>query len=477
MRAFWRRPSALTAIGGFSVAIAVLSVAITASIVLLMPDPPAVRMTVAEAVAALRGTNAGLARTIGEPPEGSPAALLQPILARAIGRPITAVRVVWLDRGARPVRSDGVVVFTARGKGDAAARKMLWPGGTPPGGSVVIRRQGVLPLRIVPRGMNESLIGTVLLKLPQPAFAASVRLADGRWLTVAPRSPAFGGWRLKVLIALFASLAVLAPLVWLFARRLTRPFRALASAIDNGRDPPQSQGPRELQDAARAILHLRARLSAETDERMRMLTAVAHDLRTPLTSLKLRIEGVAEPQRAKMAADADRMGAMIADVLDYARTANAPRHPVHVRAMVAEIVADTPNMSLVDGPDVTAVVVEPAFRRAVENLVRNADDYAGGGRVEIASENHAAIVRVIDAGPGIPPDDRVRLFRPFERGDASRNRDTGGVGLGLSIVQTFADLHGGTVSLDEAAGGGTIATLVVPAQVYRGGLPVIELSR
>jgi two-component system, OmpR family, sensor kinase len=463
MRSVWRRPSALTAIGGFSVAIAVLSVAITASIVLLMPDPPAVRMTVADAVAALRGTNAGLARTIGSPPDGSPAALLQPVLAQAIGRPIADVRIVWLDRAARPTRGDGVV-FTAGGKGEAAG-KMLWPGGTRPSGPVVIRRQGVLPMRIVPRGMTDSLIGKVLLTLPQPAFTASVRLADGRWLTVAPQSPTFGGWRLKVLVALVASLAVLAPLVWLFARRLTRPFRALALAIDDGRDPPQAQGPRELQDAARAILHLRARLSAETDERMRMLTAVAHDLRTPLTSLKLRIEAVPEPQRTRMAADADRMGAMIADVLDYARTANASRHPVQVRTMVAEILADLPTVRLMDGPEVTVIAVEPAFRRAVENLVRNAEDYAGGGRVEIATEDDTAIVRVIDAGPGIPPADRARLLRPFERGDASRSRDTGGVGLGLSIVQTFADLHGGALSLDEAEGGGTIAMLAVPALV------------
>lgn len=462
MRATWQRPSALTAIGGFSVAIAVLSVAITASLVLLMPDPPAVRMTVAEAAAALQGRNPGLARTIGNPPDGSPATLLQPVLAHAVGRPVAAVRVVWLDRVARPSRSDGVVVFTARGKGGADG-KMLWPGGTRPRGPVVIRRQGVLPLRIVSQGMTDSLIQTVLLTLPQPAFAASVRLADGRWLTAAPQSPIFGGWRLKVLAALVASLAFLAPLVWLFARRLTRPFRALASAIDNGGDPPQAQGPRELQDAARAILHLRARLSAETDERMRMLTAVAHDLRTPLTSLKLRIEAVAEPQRARMAADADRMGAMIAEVLDYARTANAARHPVEVRTMIADIVADMPNLHLVDGPAVTVVAVEPAFRSAVENLVRNAEDYAGGGSVEVLNRDNTAIIRVIDAGPGIPVGDRVRLLRPFERGDASRSRDTGGVGLGLSIVQTFADLHGGTISLDEAPGGGTIATLAVPA--------------
>ncbi|MBN2972609.1 HAMP domain-containing histidine kinase [Roseomonas aeriglobus] len=463
MRAFWRRPSALTAIGGFSVAIAVLSVAITASVVLIMPDPPAVRMTVTEAVGALRGTNPALARDVGPAPEGPPAPLLQPILARALGRPVEAVRVVWLDRAPRPPRGDGVVVFAGtRLKGEALGKMVLPKDVAASGSPIVIRRQGVLPMRIVPESMTDALIGGILLKLPQPAFAASVRLADGRWLTAKPRSPTFGGWRLKVLIALVASLALLAPLVWLFARRLTQPFRTLAAAIDDGRDPPQSQGPRELQDAARAILHLRTRLAAESDERRRMLTAVAHDLRTPLTGLKLRIEAVAEPHRSRMAADADRMGAMIAGVLAFARDVDAPRHAVDVRATIAEIVADMPQVRLDDGPDIVVVVVESAFRRAIENLVRNAIDYAGGGRIATGIAGADAIVRVIDAGPGIAVDDRARLVRPFERGEASRNRDTGGVGLGLSIVQSFADLHGGSLSLDEAPVGGTVATLRLP---------------
>ncbi len=463
MRAVWQRPSALTAIGGFSVAIAVLSVAITASIVLLMPDPPAVRMTVAEAVAALRGKNPALVREVGAPPEGAPATLLQPILANAVGRPINMVRVVWRDGAPRAPRSDGVVVFTSSSvKRDTAPGRLVLPKGVSPGTPLVVRRAGRLPIRLVPPMMTDRMIGDVLLRLPQPAFAASVQLADGRWLTVAPRSPTLGGWRLKVLIALIACLAVLAPLVWLFARRLTRPFRALATAIDAGRDPPQSQGPRELQDAARAILQLRTRLSAETAERMRMLTAVAHDLRTPLTSLKLRIESVPEPQRARMVADADRMGAMIADVLDFARAADAARDRVDVRRVVAEIVAETPGVTLRGGPEVAILAVEPAFRRAVENLVRNALDYAGGGRIDIDRDADYAIIRVVDAGPGIPVADRERLLRPFERGDASRNRDTGGVGLGLSIVQAFADLHAGTVELGDGVGGGTTVTLRVP---------------
>ncbi|MDP9414467.1 MAG: HAMP domain-containing histidine kinase, partial [Pseudomonadota bacterium] len=202
-------------------------------------------------------------------------------------------------------------------------------------------------------------------------------------------------------------------------------------------------------------------------ERARMLTAVAHDLRTPLTSLRLRIETVPEPQRARMVADADRLQVMIRDVLDFARTTDSPRQRVAVRPLLAQIIVDMPAASgalaLTPGAEASILVVEQAFRRAVENLVRNAIDYAGGGRIELRRDDEAVVVEVIDKGPGIAAEDRERLLRPFERGEASRNRETGGVGLGLSIVQSFVELHGGSLMLGEAPGGGTIAALYLPS--------------
>lgn len=465
MRRAWRRsPSALTAIGGFGVAVAVLSVGVTAGIVLLTPDPPAVRVTVAEAAAALRGRPGTLDREEGEPPTGQPAPLLRAVLARELGRPPDAVRVIWQER-LPPRTPTSVVVMRER---DAPGTLILPSTGTrlPRGGLVVSRRS--LSAAEKARSLTvDRLMGSLYLTLPQPAFAASVRLADGRWLTVAPARPLLSGWRLKVLAALAVSLLLLAPLAWLFARRLTRPFRALAAAVESGGALPRLDGPRELREAAGAIAQLRDRLAAEGEERTRMLTAVAHDLRTPLTSLKLRIEGVPEPQRARMAADADRMGAMIGDVLDFARAAAVAPREVGVRPLVARIIDEMAGaagrMLLPDGADHRVHVDEEGLRRALENLVRNALDYAGGGVVEIAGEAGWVLTTVRDAGPGIPAADRARLLRPFERGDASRNRATGGAGLGLSIVAAFADRHGGTLAIDDAAGGGTAVTLALPA--------------
>ncbi len=221
IRAFWRRPSALTAIGGFSVAIAILSVAITASIVLLMPDPPAVRLTLADAAATLRGAENGLVRSIGAPPAGPPNPIQQQVLAQALGRPVGDVRVVWLDVPPRKRPVGEVIVLTpTRGRGSPFR-----------GGTMVLQMKGGRPMRVVDR-LPDGPLGTVLLRLPQPPFAAGVRLSDGRWLTVRPAAPLLGGWRWKVLVALAVSLVMLAPLAWLFARRLTRPFRVLARAID-----------------------------------------------------------------------------------------------------------------------------------------------------------------------------------------------------------------------------------------------------
>lgn len=312
------------------------------------------------------------------------------------------------------------------------------------------------------KAMRRTFIG-----LPMPAFAASVRESDGRWLSVQPVRPLLGGWQRNILIALAVSLLLLAPLAWLFARRLTRPFRALAGAIDNTADAVPEEGPRELREAAAAIAAMRTRLAAEATERARMLTAIAHDLRTPLTGLRLRIEAAPEPQRARMVTDVERMQAMIGEVLSFARDAATPCELLNIRPLLAGIAADMSTGSatiwLAPGDDAWIAAPAPAFQRALENLLRNAIDYAGGGTIDVRQVNDDVIVSVTDAGPGIPAADRERLLRPFERGDTSRNRETGGAGLGLSIVNDFAAQHRGDITLADAAGGGTVAALRLPA--------------
>lgn len=454
-----RAPSALVAIGGFGIAVATLSVATTAAIVILAPQPPALRISAAEAIAALRGPKPGFERRLVDRPPGGPRlTMLEGLIAAELGRPARDVAVTWPDGTARTgLRVEKATVRTPLGAGAT---------GLPPSFVLVGRGRG--RFEMVAPGRAGGDIRTLLIGLPMTAFVASVRQGDDRWLRVEPTRPFLGGWQRNILISLAVSLLLLAPIAWFFARRLTRPFRALAAALDGDRmEAVPSAGPRELREAVTAITTMRNRLAIEAAERARMLTAIAHDLRTPLTGLRLRIEGAPEPQRTRMVADVERMQAMIGEVLAFAREAATPAEVLAVRPLLAAVVAEMDRggdaVRLLPGDEAFVLVAEPAFRRAVENLVRNAIDYAGGGTIALRDKGAFVTLSIADTGPGIPAADRERLLRPFERGDASRNRDTGGVGLGLSIVRDFAARHRGTFTLADAPGGGTVAVLRLPS--------------
>ncbi|MDY0958850.1 HAMP domain-containing sensor histidine kinase [Sphingomonas sp. CFBP8993] len=454
-----RAPSALVSIGGFGIAVATLSVATTAAIVILAPQPPVQRISVGEAVAALRAPKPGFERRlVAEPPHGARLMMLEGLIAAELGRRARDVQVTW------PGRTERIGVHV----GKATVSTMLPPGARALPPSFVLLRRARGRFEMVPPGAASGAVRKALIDLPMTGFTASVRQSDGRWLSVEPARPFLGGWQRNILIALAVSLLLLAPIAWFFARRLTRPFRALAGALDDDTvEAVPQEGPRELRDAAAAIGAMRNRLAIEATERARMLTAIAHDLRTPLTGLRLRIEATPEPQRARMVADIERMQAMIGEVLAFAREAATPADVLDVRpllaAIVEEMAGDKAAVRLLPGDDAQILVAEPAFRRAVENLVRNAIDYAGGGTIAVRNDEATIAISIADDGPGIPAADRERLLRPFERGDASRNRDTGGVGLGLSIVRDFVARHRGEFTLADAPGGGTIATLRLPS--------------
>ena len=449
-----RAHTALRAIGGFGVGVAVLSVTATAAVVVLAPEPVAPRMTAVEAIAALKGEETALERRYDEPPEGPRAQLLESVIAAELGSRPADVRVVWPDQ-APDDRASVAFRIVSLDLAKAAGS-----------GPVVMRGEPDGTFRIVPAAETDRAIRSSIANLPNPAFSASVRQSDGRWLTVAQPRPFLNGWQRNVLIALAISLLLLAPFAWLFARRLTRPFRELAGALDDTSSPIPQEGPRELREAAGAIAAMRAKLTSEAVERARILTAIAHDLRTPLTSLRLRTEAVAEPRRTRMVDDIERMQAMIDEVLGFARDAAVPVEHVEVRAFVREIVAGMgePARSIVLLPGANAQVAVPplAFRRVIENLVRNAVDYAQGGEIAIGCEDNHMLLCVADRGPGIFAEDCARLLQPFERGEASRSRETGGTGLGLSIVRDFAARYRGSFLLRNAPEGGVLAELRLP---------------
>lgn len=307
-------------------------------------------------------------------------------------------------------------------------------------------------------------------------FVAALRLAPDRWVVVRPEPEGFpNAWQRRMLLWFAASFAVIAPLGYLFARRLVSPLTAFADAAERlGRDPAAPLlplgGPAEIGRAARAFNDMRARLRRYVEDRTGMIGAISHDLRTPLARLKFKIERTPEPQRGAMLEDIRQMEAMISSVLTFIRDASEPgeRERIDLRSLVECVVDDAAlvgaDAALEPGEAVTVEADPLAIQRVVTNLVDNAVKYGGRARVRLTAPDGHAVVEVADAGPGLSAEEVERVFKPFYRSEAARTLDVGGVGLGLSISRSIARAHGGDVQLAPASGGhaGLVAELRLP---------------
>jgi len=305
---------------------------------------------------------------------------------------------------------------------------------------------------------------------PRSAMVVSVRLTDQTWLNfTTPPAPRAALWRSSVLWpAALGLLLVVMVSIWA-VRRATQPLQLFARAaerlgLDFNAPPISEHGPREVQLAAKAFNLMQQRLQTFVNNRTHMLAAISHDLRTPITRLKLRAEFVEdEEQRQKMLSDLDDMEAMIAATLQFARDDHLgePAEPLDLAALVRDI-AMMENVSCTL-PDTLAYTGRAlGLKRLVNNLLGNAKRYATAVEVELSTTADSVVLSVRDDGPGISDDLLERVFDPFVRGEDSRSRETGGVGLGLSAVRTIAQAHGGDVVLINRDGGGLEARLTLP---------------
>lgn len=311
-------------------------------------------------------------------------------------------------------------------------------------------------------------------------FTASMRLPDGDWLNVQVAMPPPRPWHSATFLVAFVLMTAAAVLLILGAvARLMRPVRLLAAAADRlGRDvnaaPLDEGGPSEVATAARAFNQMAARIRRFVADRTQMLAAIGHDLRTPITRLRLRAEFMEDDeQRRKMLADLDEMEKMIAATLTFARddAAAEPASPLDLAALcrtVADEAADAqPELAeaiAYDGPERLTVRARPvAMKRAVANLVSNALAYGGAARIGL-SRGDGGMVRMVveDDGTGIPEAELEAVFAPFRRLEGSRNRETGGTGLGLTITRNILRAHGGDVVLQNRPQGGLRAVATLP---------------
>ena len=308
-------------------------------------------------------------------------------------------------------------------------------------------------------------------------FSLGVRQRNGRWLVVQPGGGiGIDAWQQRLLLVFAVTALVLAPLAWWFARLLAAPIAALAAGAERlGRDPRapplEPRGSAEVIAAVNAFNEMQERLRRHVEYRTTLVGAIAHDLRTPLTRLRFRIEAVPEGLREKLAGDIDEMEAMVSATMEFARESAKPR--VHGKLEIASLVETVMDEAEETGADAAAsnaerLVVDGdpmGLKRVLENLVNNALKFGGRARARALTRDGMAIVEVDDDGPGIPPEQMERAFEPFHRLETSRSRDTGGLGLGLAVARAIARAHGGDVTLANRPEGGLRATLTLPLSV------------
>jgi signal transduction histidine kinase len=303
----------------------------------------------------------------------------------------------------------------------------------------------------------------------------SVQLPEGEWLNArvgVPSPPPLLTPQL-ILGSLLLYLFVVSAAVFI-ALRLARPLRGLTRAAEafRGRNEPivvEPSGPADLRNAILAFNAMNARVAKLLEEKDRTLGAIGHDLRTPLASLRIRAESVEpEDERDRMIATIEEMTATLEDILALAQSgrSNEKVARTDVSALARSIADEFRDLGQrvsfsADAPHM--LDAQPnLLRRALRNLVDNAVKYAGSAEVEVTKEAGQARIAVLDRGPGLAADELDRAMGAFYRAEPSRNRETGGAGLGLSIAEAIADAHGGSLSLANREGGGLIAIITLP---------------
>ena len=311
---------------------------------------------------------------------------------------------------------------------------------------------------------------------PGVRMYATVLLPDGVWITVESIDPARAT---RWVVRMFRNLAivdgVMVILCFVAVRLVTQPLSILASAAEDlgrniDRPPLPERGANELVRASRALNVMQDRLKRYVDTRIKVLAAMSHDLKTPITRMRLRSEMLDDVHvKAKFVKDLDDLQQMVGATLDYMRglaEGGETLQPIDVTALVSSLKEDAEEAGhtvTVSGDARSPVMGRAqALKRCLQNLIDNALAYGRRADIALRDEGGALTIAISDDGPGIPEGDIERVFEPFYRVEGSRNRNTGGSGLGLSIARNIAQAHGGSVRLRNLSRGGLEATLRIP---------------
>ncbi len=311
--------------------------------------------------------------------------------------------------------------------------------------------------------------------------ALNVHLRDGAQLRLQVLPPPPSGishkFDYRMIVVLF--LLSMAALAYVVARMTTRPLKQLAqAAMDLGNDinhpPLKLGGASEIRQASAAFNAMQARIRQYIFQRTQMLAAITHDLQTPLTRMRLRLEKVTDRElQERLVDDLSAMQAMVREGLDLARSTDTSEtmQPLDLDSLLASVCCDATDAGQqveVQGSAGMALMGRPmALRRCLVNLIDNAVKYGQQAVVKVDGGAGAARIRIRDRGPGLATGELARVFEPFYRVESSRSRQSGGTGLGLTIARNIAEQHGGSIALANHPDGGLEATLVLP-ECYRG---------
>lgn len=312
----------------------------------------------------------------------------------------------------------------------------------------------------------------------QPHYQVHLNLSDGNPVTidVHPADAPMASWLPLVLVL---QLALLLGCTWIAVRLAIRPLIRLARAVEdldpNARiSPLDESGPSEVAHAAAAFNAMQQRIADYLKERMHILTAISHDLQTPITRMKLRAEFMDDSiERDKLQSDLSEMEHLVREGVAYARSVHGSTeasYRLDLDAFVDSLVFDYQDVGKAVercGSYGATVQTRPhALRRVLVNLLDNAFKFSGAAVLTIGPEgNDSVYIKVLDRGPGIPHAELDAVLKPFYRVENSRSRETGGTGLGLAIAQELAIALGGSLSLSNREGGGLCAALVLPARL------------
>lgn len=307
----------------------------------------------------------------------------------------------------------------------------------------------------------------------QEQFGIDIQLEEGVLTILSPERRVYTPTTVIFISWMLGSSILLSIIALLFMRNQIRPIRRLADAAEafgKGRNVVgfKPEGASEVRQASSALLLMHNRLRRQITQRTTMLAGISHDLRTPLTRMKLQLALLPEtPENSELLTDVEEMVAMVEAYLAFVRGEEGePVQQVDLETLLQEVVAGARKLN----PQVTLTVAEPimipvrrqALKRCLANLINNAARYGKRAEVTATRQEHLITVFVDDDGPGVPPERREEVFRPFVRLDESRNTMAGSVGLGLTIARDIARLHGGEITLLDSPLGGLRAYLRLP---------------